>query len=158
MMGRAARDAPRLGLSPWAVLSATLALAACGGVGSRSPSEPRPPSPVNLAVYVNDSRVLVSPTSIGAGPVIFVVTNRSNEAESLAISPSGGSQPLASTAPINPQGTTQVQATFKPGVYTISTARQGATDAQLSRPSPIQPASLHIGHKRPSADNQLLQP
>jgi hypothetical protein len=139
-------------------LAGALALTACAGVGSQSPTESRPPSTVNLAVYVNDSRVLVSPRSIGAGPVLFVVTNHARQAESLAISASGDPQPLASTAPINPQGTTQVQVTFKPGDYTIATAPRGETDADLTMPSPIQPASLHIGHERASADNQLLQP
>lgn len=135
-----------------------LAVSACGSAGGKSPTQLRPPSPVSLSVYVNDSRVSVSPTSVGAGPVVFVVTNQASHAEALAISASGKSTPLASTAPINPQGTTQVSVTFKPGDYTIATAPHGTTDAQLSRPSPIQPASIHIGRERASSSNALLQP
>ena len=135
-----------------------LIVSACGSTGGKSASLARPPAPVNLAVYVNDSRVSVSPTSVGAGPVIFVVTNQASHAESLAISKAGASQALASTAPINPQGTTQVSLTFKPGEYTIATSAHGRTDAQLSEPSPIKSASIRIGRPRPSSGNQLLQP
>ena len=120
-------------------------------------SLPRPPSPVNLTVYVNDSRVSVSPASVGAGTVVFIVTNQARHAESLAISAAGGST-LASTAPINPQGTTQVSVNFKPGEYTIATAPHGRTDAELSQTPPIRPASIRIGRQRASSGNQLLQP
>ncbi|MGI8711945.1 MAG: hypothetical protein ACR2NR_01935 [Solirubrobacteraceae bacterium] len=135
-----------------------LAISACGSGGGKAATKLRPPTPVNLTVYVNDSRISVSPTAVGAGPVVFIVTNQASRAEALAISPSGRSNPLASTAPINPQGTTQVTLTFKPGDYTIATAPHGQTDAQLSRPSNIAPAALHIGHQRASSSNSLLQP
>jgi hypothetical protein len=78
-----------------------MAVAACGSAGSQSPSRPRAPTPVNLTVYVNDSRVLVSPSSLGAGPVLFIVTNQASASESLAISASGSSTPLASTAKVS---------------------------------------------------------
>ncbi|MGA9858477.1 MAG: hypothetical protein WBQ18_11490 [Solirubrobacteraceae bacterium] len=139
-------------------LTATaLLVSACGTAGGKSPTALRPATPINLTVYVNDSRVSVSPASVGAGPVVFIVTNQASHAEALAISRAGGSQ-LASTAPINPQGTTQVMVNFKPGDYTIATAPHGTTDAQLSQPSPIQSASIHIGRHRSSSSNQLLQP
>ena len=134
-----------------------LAVTACGTAGGKSPTEYRPATPVNLTVYVNDSRVSVSPTSVGAGPVVFIVTNQASHAEALAITGNGGSQ-LASTAPINPQGTTQVTVNFKPGEYTIGTAHSGATDAQLTEQSSIRAASIHIGRARASSSNQLLQP
>jgi hypothetical protein len=137
--------------------ASTLALTACGSVGGKSPSALRAPIPVNLTVYVDDARVSVSPQSVGAGPVVFIVTNQASKAEALAISKSGLSQPLASTAPINPQGTTQVAVDFRPGDYTISTAGHG-TDAQLSQTSAIRSASIHIGHERTSSSNSLLQP
>jgi hypothetical protein len=135
-----------------------LVLSACGSAGDQAASLARPPSPINLAVYVSDSRVSVSPTSVGAGPVILVVTNQASHAEALAIAKAGASQALASTAPINPQGTTQVSVDFEPGEYTIATAPHGRTDAQLTEPSPIRPASIHIGRPRASSGNQLLQP
>jgi hypothetical protein len=133
-----------------------LVVSACGSAGGSSPSVDRPANPVNLTVYVNDSKVSVSPASVGAGPITFIVTNQASHAESLAISMGGST--LASTAPINPQGTTQVSVNFKPGKYTIATGAQGKNDAQLSRQSSIRPASIHIGRERESSNNALLQP
>ncbi len=148
-----------MGIMRIGLLGATvLVVCACGSSGGGSPTAPTPPSAINLAVYVNDSRVSVSPASIGAGPVVFVVTNQASHAEALAISTSGGSETVASTAPINPQGTTQVSVNFKPGDYTIATAPHGSTDASLSQPSSIRPASVHVGLARPSASNDLLAP
>ncbi|MGH2866583.1 MAG: hypothetical protein ACRDNK_03310 [Solirubrobacteraceae bacterium] len=138
--------------------ASSLAATACGSVGGKSASALRPPTPVNLTVYVDNARVSVSPASIGAGPVVFIVTNQASKAEALEISKSGQNQPLASTAPINPQGTTQVAVDFRPGNYTISTAGHGATDAQLSQTSSVRSASIHIGHERASSSDNLLQP
>jgi hypothetical protein len=141
------------------VAASSLAVTACGSAGGKAASRSGPATPVNLAVYVNDSRISVSPEVVGAGPVVFVVTNQASHSEALAISSvSSSSHPLASTAPINPQGTTQVSVDFKPGDYTISTAAHGHTDAQLAQASPIAPASLHIGRPRANSSNSLLQP
>jgi len=133
-----------------------LVVSACGSAGGQSPSASRPANPVNLTVYVNDSRVSVSPTRVGAGPITFIVTNQASHAESLAISMDGST--LASTAPLNPQGTTQVSVNFRPGHYTIATGDQGKNDAELSKQSSIRPASIHIGRERESSDNSVLQP
>jgi hypothetical protein len=133
-----------------------LIVSACGSAGGKSASLPRPPNPVNLTVYVNDSKVSVSPAKVGAGPITFIVTNQASHAEALAISMDGST--LASTAPINPQGTTQVSVDFKPGRYTIATGSQGKNDAQLSKQSSIRPASIHIGRERASSSNSVLQP
>ena len=138
--------------------ASALVLSACGAAGGKSASVLRSPSPVNLSVYVNDSRVSVSPSSVGAGPVVFIVTNQSDHAQSLAISRDGACQALASTAPINPEGTTQVSVNFSPGNYTIAAAPHGQNDAQLSEPTGIAPASIHIGRQRASASNELLSP
>jgi hypothetical protein len=134
---------------------AALAVSACGS-NSPAVTAPRPPAPVNLTVYIDNSRVSVSPTIVGAGPVEFIITNQASQAESLAILRSGASsgQPLASTAPINPQATAQIAVNFSsPGTYTVATAGGGPGSS-----SPIRAASIHIGAKRASSDNQLLQP
>jgi hypothetical protein len=139
--------------------TSALAVAACGSAGGKAASAAGAPTPVNLSVYVSDSRISVSPQVVGAGPVIFVVTNQASHSEALSITRGAtGTHPVASTAPINPQGTTQVSVDFKPGDYTISTAAHGHTDAQLSRPSSVASASLHIGRQRSSSSNSLLKP
>ena len=131
-------------------------ISACGTSGGRLPTQPRSPTPIALSVYVNDSRISVSPSAVGAGPVVFTVTNQASKAEALAISGSGGTA-IARTAPINPEGTTQVSVNFTPGVYKIALARAG-TDAQLSVPGSIRSALIRIGRKRSSSSSVLLQP
>jgi hypothetical protein len=133
-----------------------LIVSACGSAGGQSPSVARPANPVNLTVYVNDSRVSVSPAHVGAGPITFIVTNQASHAEALAISMGGST--LASTAPINPQGTSQVSVDFKPGKYTIATGAQGGNDAQLSKQSSIRAATIRIGRERADSSNAVLQP
>lgn len=132
-----------------------LAVSACGST-SHGLTTPRPPAPVNLTVYIDNSRVSASPTIVGAGPIQFIITNQASRAESLAILPSGASagQPLANTGPINPQGTAQVTVDFSsPGSYSLST---GGGEAAAG--STIRAALIHIGSKRASSNNQLLQP
>ena len=133
-----------------------VSVTACGSTGGKSAAFLRPPSPVNLSVYISDSRISVSPASVGAGPIVFIVTNQASHAEALAVS--RGSHTLAATAPINPQGTTQVTVNTRPGRYTIGAARPGVNDAQLTQSSPIAPATIRVGRKRPSSSNQVLQP
>jgi hypothetical protein len=133
------------------------AAAGCGG-GATFANLPRPPTPVNLSVYVNDARVSVSPASVGAGPVIFIVTNAASTTESVNIESAGGERTLGTTGPINPQATAQVTVDMKTGDYTVATAKNGTTEASQFVNSPIRPAKIHIGHPRPSASDQLLQP
>ncbi len=135
-----------------------LGVSACGSASEKVVSQVRPPVPINVTVYVDDARVSVSPAATGAGPVTFIVTNQASQAESLTISRSGQAHPLASTAPINPLGATQVAVDFKPGDYTIATGTRGGTDATLAQPSSIQAASIHIGRERANSSGTLLEP
>ncbi len=137
-----------------------LAVSGCGNGGSFA-NKPRPAAPVNLTVYINNSRVSLSPASVGAGVVVFIVTNQATRAESLTVHPAGNSsQSLANTGPINPQATGQVAVEFnRPGQYSLSTAGgAGGTEAAAAEQRSIQPASLRVGAPRPSSSNQLLQP
>src|SRR5690349_17877921 len=91
-----------------------IALAGCGSTKTFA-NRPRPPVPINLTVYVSNARVSVSPQAVGAGPVVFIVTNQAARAESLAIRQGGGGS-IANTGPINPQGTAQVTVNLRRGV------------------------------------------
>jgi hypothetical protein len=137
------------------LLAVSALVSACGSASSGA-TTPRAPAPVNLTVYIDNSRVSVSPTSVGAGPVAFIITNQASQAESLSILPAGsaGGQPLANTGPINPQATAQVTVDFaSPGTYSLS-----AVSGDAGGGSSVRPASIHIGPPRPSSDNQVLQP
>jgi hypothetical protein len=139
--------------------ASALALAACGSTGGKAASQAGPPAPVNVSVYIGHSRIAVSPHAVGAGPVIFIVTNQARGSEALAISPaSRRSHPLASTAPINPQGTTQITVDFRPGDYVIAAVAHGGSDAERSRAPAIASAALHIGRRRAASSDALLQP
>jgi hypothetical protein len=146
------------------VLAATtLVVGGCGG-SSKFANKVSPPLPVNLTVYINDARVSVSPARVGAGPVIFQVTNQASKAESVAIMRAGGAggQPLATTGPINPQATAQVTVDLTAqGDYTVTTATGDggdATDASLSNPSQITPARIHVGAVRAKSHGVLMTP
>jgi hypothetical protein len=131
-----------------------LAVSACGA-SSQGATTPRPPAPVDLTVYIDNSRVSVSPSSVGAGPVAFIITNQASQAESLAVLPAGSAagQPLADTGPINPQATAQVTVNFpSPGTYSLSTGGDGGSG------SSVRAASLRVGKARANSNNQLLQP
>jgi hypothetical protein len=139
--------------------AAALSATACGSSGGGSfADKPAPPSPINLTVYVNNSKVSISPARVGAGPIVFIVTNQGTRAQSLSIQADGGAHPIATTAPINPQGTTQLSVDVKPGDYSVATGAGRGTDAQLAAAPPIQPASLHIGPQRHAGTGSLITP
>jgi hypothetical protein len=142
-------------------LTASVAVSGCGGSSQHFANLARPAAPVNLTVYVNDQRVSVSPSSVGAGPVVFIITNQASDAESLTVSSSGGSssQPLADTGPISPQGTAQLTVDLKsPGDYTVAIAPNSSTEAAAATPTGIQSALVHVGNPRPGSNNELNQP
>jgi hypothetical protein len=141
------------------LLVAACLIAGCGN-STKFANKPRPAIPVDLTVYINNSRVSLSPAKVGAGEVIFIVTNQADRAESLTVHPSGDSSTqLATTGPIQPQATAQVTVDLRrPGDYTIGTSPSGQTQAELATATKIQPAALHIGPARPSSSNTLLQP
>jgi hypothetical protein len=141
-------------------LTATTTLSACGG-SKHFANQPRPPAPVNMTVYINDQRVSVSPAKVGAGPIIFIITNQASSAESVAVTSSAGgsSQPLADTGPISPQATAQLSVDLKdPGDYTVGIAPNNSTEAAAATPTGIQPALIHVGQPRPNSNNEVAQP
>jgi hypothetical protein len=134
-----------------------VSLCACGG--SHFANQPRPPAPAQLSVAISGSRVSVSPDTIRAGPVTFTITNLTSSAESLSVAAAGsGSQPLVSTSPINPQGTTVVSADLSTqGDYVVSASGSGA-EASVAGPTSLTPARVHVGAPPPGSDNTLLNP
>jgi hypothetical protein len=141
------------------LLAGALAAGGCGG-GGGGVNKASPALSINLTVYINNSRVSLSPGSVGAGQVVFIVTNQASSVESLSLLPAGApaAQPVASTGPISPQGTAQMKVDLSaPGDYSLTTAANGAGGAPPSTTA-VQAATLHIGPSRPSGSNDLLQP
>ena len=129
------------------------ALAGCGS-SAHFADKTRPPTPINLSVYVNDAKVSVSPNSVGAGPVMFIITNQSSQAVQLTVRPASGGAPLATTAPINPQATSSVSVDFHPGQYTVGSAPTANTLSAATNSS----ASLRVGKSRANGNGALLAP
>jgi hypothetical protein len=135
------------------VTAGALLLAGCGS-GSDYANNPRPPSPITITAAISGQRVEVSPRRFGAGPITLVVTNQTQRLRDLVLEstsqPGSGRAGLAAqhTGPINPQGTASLKADLREGNYTVR-VRAGNS---------IRPARLIVGHQRPSAQNQLLQP
>lgn len=122
------------------------ALAGCG-TAQHFADRTRPPTPIDLTVYIGDHRVSISPDRIGAGPVTLFVTNQATRTETLTVTPAAaGGGTLASTGPINPGSPAQLQVNLKTGRYTVGAG------------SSLAAATLRVGKERASSDNALLQP
>jgi hypothetical protein len=119
-------------------------LSACGANEERTNSL-RPPTPINIAVDIDDDKVSASPTSFGAGPITVIASNQSSASNTLTID---GPRVKQTVGPINPQDTATLKVTVDPGTYTVSTESAGSA----------KPATLNVGPKRPSAQNELQQP
>lgn len=126
------------------VCALALTAAGCGGSGHFAAAT-EPPATVNLSVLIGNSRVQLSPARLGAGPVLLLVTNQAPRSETLTVhEPRVGE--VATTGPINPQSTAQLQVNFTmPGYYALA-ARS------------VIPALLRIDPPRRGGDGSLLQP
>jgi hypothetical protein len=101
--------------------------------------------------------VRVSPARFGAGPVLLTVTNQGARAVSLRVA--RGSHVIARTAPINPQGVTQLKVDLARGDYSLAAIAAGRrTDAQKTLPLRVIAARIRVGRQRPSSGGDLLQP
>lgn len=130
------------------------ALTACGSTAHFA-DKSRPAAPVNVTVYVNNAKISLSPSSVGAGPVVFIITNQATSSVALTVRPALGGGALASTAPINPQATSSFSVDFHPGDYTLATS---ASSSDTLSSGSISSASLHIGSARANGNSSLLQP
>lgn len=125
-------------------LLALLLAAGCGASGERK-SNLRPPSPIDVDVAIDANSVTAFPLKFGAGPIRLVASNQSNAAHRLTLD---GPRVRKSVGPIAPQETGSIKVTVGPGEYSLSA--DGAEG--------VDPAKLQVGPKRPSAQNELLQP
>lgn len=125
-----------------------LALAGCGDDDDFE-NEPRPPAPIQLSGVITNSSVSVQPAKVGAGPVILIVSNQTDEAHTITLDGPSGTDEIG---PINPLDTGRIQHDLQQGSYEI---RAGSEKAA---PKEIEPAKLTVGPKRPSSSNSVLLP
>jgi hypothetical protein len=126
------------------------AVAACGGDGDYQ-NKPRPPSPINVTAAIDGKHVRVSPGAFGAGPVVIIISNQSGAAQKVTFESDelgaahGGIK--RSTEAIEPRSTGQLKVDAAQGSYTLKASGTG-----------IAPATLKVGAKRRSSQNDLLLP
>lgn len=125
-----------------------VAFAGCGSKNDYK-NEPRPPAPIVLTASISKDKVSVSPARFGAGPVSLIITNQTGAPQEVTFeSGAGGAGSFSQkTGPINPGDTATVKADVPQGAAVVRVAA-GA----------ISQATLRVGPKRPSSQNQLLLP
>ncbi|HEX8053252.1 MAG TPA: hypothetical protein VF517_09680 [Thermoleophilaceae bacterium] len=112
-------------------------------------NDPRPPSPVQLSGVITNSDVSVEPRKIGAGPIILIVSNQTEQSHTVTLEGPSGSEEVG---PINPLDTGRIQHNLEQGSYQIKAGSDKAVDEE------IQPAVLSVGPKRESSSNSVLLP
>ena len=108
------------------VLAGSAGVAACGGEKPRA-NVPRPPAPVTLTAAVHNRFVQVSPSRVGAGPLVLIVSNQSRRAqvvtfETTNVPGNGKVGRKASTQRILPQSTGQLTINAREGDYMVHVA------------------------------------
>ncbi|MGE5635410.1 MAG: hypothetical protein ACM3UV_00485 [Nocardioidaceae bacterium] len=141
------------GRSRWqsaaALLAAGALVAIAPGCGDDFERRPRPPVGVELTGVIRADAVTVSPSALGAGPVLITVSNQTREPHTLTLA---GGPMVERVGPINPLDTATIQKTLVPGSYALSAGSPTA----MARA--IRPAVLRIGRRRPDSNARLLQP
>jgi hypothetical protein len=131
---------------PGLAVAATM-VAGCGG-GTDYKNEPRPAAPIVVTASISKRAVSVSPRTFGAGPITLIVTNQTSASQQLTVEINSGQAGFKGrTGPINPRDTGQLKADLGQGTYSVHVDGNS-----------IKGASLKVGQKRPSAQNDLLQP
>jgi hypothetical protein len=130
-----------------AVLAAGVVVAGCGDEDFAN--DPRPPVPVELTGVIQDDAVTVSPSRLGAGPILITISNQTTNRATITLE---GASIRERVGPVAPLDTATIQRTLAPGLYEV----QAGSDVALARE--IRPAELEIGRERDSSSSDLLLP
>lgn len=131
-----------------AAIAGALVLGGCGGDDDFE-NDPRPPIPVQLSGVITESEVSVEPREIGAGPIVLIVSNQTDQAHSITLEGPSGREEVG---PINPQDTGRIQHNLDQGSYEVRAGSDAAVDKE------IEPAKLAVGPRRPSSSGDVLLP
>jgi hypothetical protein len=130
-----------------AVLAAGVVAAGCGD--EDFPNDPRPPVRVELTGVIQDDAVTVSPSRVGAGPILITISNQTRNRATITLE---GASTRERVGPVAPLDTATIQRTLAPGTYEV---RAGS---EVALPREIRPAELEIGRERESSSGDLLLP
>jgi len=124
-------------------------LVACGGSDDYA-NKPRPASPINITAAISTKKVSISPKTFGAGQIVIIISNQTDQSQTLTVQTQelGGAKPgiKQTSNPLDPQGTGSMKVDVRKGTYEISAKGN------------VAPATVQVGDKRPSAQDQLLEP
>jgi hypothetical protein len=130
--------------------TAAIAAALLGGCGGEDfENKPRPPVPLELTGVIQNDAVTVSPSRVGAGPVLITISNQTKDKHTITLE---GERIVERVGPVAPLDTATIQKTLDPGSYEV---RAGTASAV---PKEIQPAELRIGKERKNSNSDLLLP
>jgi hypothetical protein len=126
-----------------------VALSATGCGEDDFENRPRPPVPVELTGVIQEDKVTVSPSRVGAGPILITISNQTEDAHTVILE---GERIRERVGPVNPLDTATIQKTLKQGSYEVSAGSQRAVAREIT------PAELRIGRPRKSSSDELLLP
>src|SRR3954451_5775659 len=124
--------------------TAAMTVAGCGG-STKFKNDPRPPAPVQLTGVITDKGVTVSPDRVGAGPVILLISNQTQQAHTITVD---GGNTQDTVGPIHPLDTAKLQQTLEQGTYLVMPGATNTVQKDLLR-GPIQ-----VGPKRKKPTDQ----
>jgi hypothetical protein len=130
-----------------AVLATGLVVTGCGGEDFAN--NPRPPVPVELTGVIQSDAVTVSPSRLGAGPILITMSNQTRNPITITLD---GASVRDRVGPVPPLDTATIQTTLDPGIYEV----RAGSDVAL--PREIRPAELEIGRERRSSSGDLMLP
>ena len=130
-------------------MAGAVVLLSTGCGGDDFENRPRPPVPVELTGVIQEDKVTVSPSKVGAGPVLITVSNQTEAAHTVTLE---GESIRERVGPVNPLDTATIQKTLKQGNYEVTAGSKRAVARE------IEPATLTIGRPRKSSSDELLLP
>jgi hypothetical protein len=131
---------------------AGLAAAALIGAGCGEDdfkNEPRPPVPIELTGVIQDDSVTVSPSRIGAGPILITISNQTDDPHTVTLE---GESVTRREGPVDPGDTATIQKTLAPGSYEVRAGSERAVAKEIA------PARLAIGRERQNSNSDLMLP
>ena len=145
-----------------------LVSAGCGSDNSFK-NEPRPPVPTQLTGVITDDEVTVSPDALPLEssaeqkdaptdldtPIVLIISNQTQEAHTVTLKSTNLKKPVeASTPPINPLDTAQIQQSLPAGTYEISAGSEQAVEPGEQ----IAKATLTVKPNRQTSSGEVLLP
>jgi hypothetical protein len=112
-------------------------------------NKPRPAVPVELTGVIQEDKVTVSPSKVGAGPILITLSNQTQAAHTITLE---GETIREEVGPVHPLDTATIQKTLKQGRYEVRAGSQKAVKRE------IKPATLTIGKPRKNSSGELLLP